>query len=86
MFIKIFLVTEVLETGGERVLAARLTHEAARAVAKKGGNRKVTKLFATKSTEEDDAHTNALTDTSITVKGEENDYRTECCRNRQIRT
>lgn len=85
MFIKIFLVTEVLESGGEKILAVRLTHEAARAVAKKGGNRKVTKLFATKSHEEDDTHTNA-SDTSITVKGEENDYRTECCRNRHLRS
>ena len=46
--IKVFVITEVLETGGEKLIAARLTFEAARAIAKLHGNRKIEKTFATK--------------------------------------
>jgi hypothetical protein len=46
--VKVFLVTEVLETGGERVIKAKLRHEDARAIALEGPNRKVTRLIADK--------------------------------------
>lgn len=43
-----YIITEVLDTGGEKLIASRLTFEAARAIAKLKGNRRVTKTTATK--------------------------------------
>jgi hypothetical protein len=45
---KFFLVTEVLPTGGEKIIKAKLRHEDARALALEGPNRKVTRLIADK--------------------------------------
>ena len=47
---KVYVVTEVQGTG-ERVVAVRLTHGAARAIAKQGGGRRVEPWIATKSEE-----------------------------------
>jgi len=48
---KIYVVTEVRESGGEDLLALRLTHGAAREIAKQKGGRRVTKCVATKDTQ-----------------------------------
>ncbi len=45
---KVYVVTEVLPTGGEKVLDVKLTHESARDIAKEGPNRKVERFIATK--------------------------------------
>lgn len=48
MQLKVYIVTEINESGGEVMLAARLSNEAARSIAKQKGNRRVTRLIATK--------------------------------------
>lgn len=45
---KVFLVSEVLPSGYERVIAVRLTEKAARAIAKAKGGRRVTRFVADK--------------------------------------
>lgn len=44
----VYVVTELVPTGGEKVVALRLTNEAARGVAKEKPNRAVEKMIATK--------------------------------------
>ena len=50
MQVKVYVITEV-GRGRERVIAVRLTHEAARAIAKQGGGRRVEAWTATKNKE-----------------------------------
>jgi len=47
-FVKVYLVTEVLPTGEEYIIAAKLTHEAAQKIVNEGQNRRLTRLIADK--------------------------------------
>ena len=48
---KVYVITEIDGSGREKVIAARLTNEAARSIAKMKANRRVTRLIATKDLE-----------------------------------
>lgn len=44
----VYVISEILPTGGEKVIALRLTNGAARNIAKEAGGRKVEKMIALK--------------------------------------
>ena len=46
--VKVYLVTEVLPTGGEHLICAKLKHEDARRIALEGADRRVTRVIADK--------------------------------------